>query len=129
MKIEGNIVFYIRKTERSGLRLRAMPAQGRFNKHSIVNHIQVGQQPQKKTKHENGDVCFQVSGSRQEIIAQGCAGFWFVYNAHPPVHILICAGGCNAVDELKDKQDLQLFLAEVLRSKDCGKNDLPPHLM
>ena len=26
-------------------------------------------------------------GPRQEIIAQDCAGFWFVYKAHPPVHI------------------------------------------
>jgi hypothetical protein len=32
------------------------------------------------------------------------AGFGFVYKAHPPVHIMICAGGCNAVDGRKDKQ-------------------------
>jgi hypothetical protein len=45
-------------------------------------------------------------GSRQEIIPQDCAGFWFVYKAHPLVHIRICAGGCNAVDGPKDKQDV-----------------------
>jgi hypothetical protein len=28
----------------------------------------------------------------------------FVYKAHPPVHIRICAGGCNTVDGRKDKQ-------------------------
>jgi hypothetical protein len=27
-----------------------------------------------------------------------CARFEFVYKAHPPVHIKICSGGCNAVD-------------------------------
>jgi len=47
-----------------------------------------------------------ILGSRQEIIPQDCAGFWFVYKAHPPVHIRICAGGCNTVDGLKDKQDV-----------------------
>jgi hypothetical protein len=31
------------------------------------------------------------------------------------VHIGICAGGCNAGDGPKDKQDVQLFLAETLR--------------
>jgi hypothetical protein len=30
--------------------------------------------------------------------SQDCAGFWFVYKAHPPVHIGICAGGCKAPD-------------------------------
>ena len=45
-------------------------------------------------------------GSRHEIITQDCAGFWFVYKAHPPMHIGICVGGCNAVDEPKDKQDV-----------------------
>ena len=45
---------------------------------------------------------------------QDCAGFWFVYKAHPPVHIRICTRGCNAVDGPKDKQDVQLFLAEAL---------------
>jgi hypothetical protein len=29
----------------------------------------------------------------------------FVCKAYPPVHIRICAGGCNAVDGRKDKQD------------------------
>ncbi|MGD9006492.1 MAG: hypothetical protein PVG41_01160, partial [Desulfobacteraceae bacterium] len=28
-----------------------------------------------------------------------------VFKAHPPVHIRICAGGCNAVYGRKDKQD------------------------
>ena len=45
-------------------------------------------------------------GSRQEIITQDCAGFWFVYKAHPPMHIGICVGGCNAVDGPKDKQNV-----------------------
>jgi hypothetical protein len=31
------------------------------------------------------------------------------------VHIGICAGGCNADDGPKDKQDVELFLAEALR--------------
>ena len=29
--------------------------------------------------------------------------------AHPPAHIEICVGGCNAVDGHKDKQDVELF--------------------
>lgn len=33
-----------------------------------------------------------------------CAGFGFVYKAHPPVPIKICAGGCNAVGGPKGKQ-------------------------
>jgi hypothetical protein len=53
-------------------------------------------------------------GSRQEIIAQYGAGFWFVTKAHSPAHIGICAGGCNAGDGPKDKQEVQLFLAETL---------------
>jgi hypothetical protein len=44
-------------------------------------------------------------GRRQEIIPPDCAGFGLVYKAHPPVHIRICAGGCNTVDGRKDKQD------------------------
>jgi hypothetical protein len=42
-------------------------------------------------------------GSRQEIIQQYGEGFWFVIKAHPPAHIVICAGGCNAKDEPKDQ--------------------------
>jgi hypothetical protein len=38
------------------------------------------------------------------------------------VHIGICAGGCNADDGPKDKQDVELFLAEAL--KDHGKKQL-----
>ena len=56
----------------------------------------------------------KVLGSRQDIIVQDCAGFWFVYKAYSPVHIRIYTGGCNAVNESKDKQDVQLFLAEAL---------------
>ena len=53
-------------------------------------------------------------GSRREIITQDFAGFWFVYKAHPPAHIGICVGGCNAVDAPKNKQDVSLFLAAAL---------------
>ena len=49
---------------------------------------------------------FTSLGSRQEIITQDCAEFWFVYKAHPPAHIGICVGGCNAVDAPKNKQDV-----------------------
>jgi len=49
---------------------------------------------------------YHILGSRQKIITQDCAGFWFVYKAHAPVHIGICAGACNAVDGPKDKQDV-----------------------
>ena len=59
-------------------------------------------------------VVLLMLGSRQEIIPQDCAGFWFVYKAHPLVHIRICAGGCNAVDGPKDKQDVSLFHAGAL---------------
>ena len=34
--------------------------------------------------------------------------------AHSPVHIEICAGGCNAVDGQKDKQDVELFFSGAL---------------
>jgi hypothetical protein len=43
-------------------------------------------------------------GCRKEIIPTDCAGFVFVYKAHPPVHIRICVDGCNAVDGRKNKQ-------------------------
>ncbi|HSM74950.1 MAG TPA: hypothetical protein VK852_09945, partial [Desulfobacterales bacterium] len=43
------------------------------------------------------------SGSRQKIIQQYGEGFWFVIKAHPPAHIEICAGGCNAEDGPKDQ--------------------------
>ncbi|MGD9976085.1 MAG: hypothetical protein AB7S77_23765, partial [Desulfatirhabdiaceae bacterium] len=43
-----------------------------------------------------------------------CDGFWFVCKAHPPVHIGICAGGCNAADGPKDKQDVDLFVSDSL---------------
>ena len=45
-------------------------------------------------------------GLRKGIIEQDCAGFWFVYKAHPPVHIRICAGGCNAVGGTEDQSRL-----------------------
>jgi len=32
------------------------------------------------------------------------AVFWFVYKAHPPVHIGICTGGCNNIDGPKGKK-------------------------
>ena len=56
-------------------------------------------------------------GPRREIITQDCAEFWFVYKAHPPAHIGICVGGCNAVDGPKNNQDVSLFLAAALRLK------------
>ena len=34
--------------------------------------------------------------------------------AHPPAHIEICVGGCNAVDGHKDKQDVELFFSGAL---------------
>jgi len=54
-------------------------------------------------------------GSRQELFPQDCAGFGFVYRAHPAVHIEIRVGGCNAVDGPKDKQDVELFPAGALK--------------
>jgi hypothetical protein len=42
-------------------------------------------------------------------------GFWFVIKAHSSAHIEIWAGGCNAEDGPKDKQDVELFFAEALR--------------
>jgi hypothetical protein len=35
--------------------------------------------------------------------------------AHPPAHIEIRVGGCNAVDGPKDKEDVELFLSGVLK--------------
>ena len=43
-----------------------------------------------------------------------CAGLWFVYKAHPPAHIGIRLGGCNAVDGPQDKQEVELFFAGAL---------------
>jgi hypothetical protein len=62
-------------------------------------------------------------GSRQEIIPQYGEGFWFVIKAHPSAHIEICAGGCNAEDGPKDKQDVALFFAEALGR--AGSRDRP----
>ena len=39
------------------------------------------------------------------------AVFWFVYKAHPPVHIGICTGGWYAVNGPKHKKAAALFLA------------------
>ncbi|MEN8690229.1 MAG: hypothetical protein AB1Z20_08990, partial [Desulfobacterales bacterium] len=44
----------------------------------------------------------------------------FVYKAHPAAHIGIRVGGCNAVDDPKDKQDVGLFLAGALKCPDSG---------
>jgi hypothetical protein len=52
-------------------------------------------------------------GSRKEI-TQYSEGFWFVIKAHLSAHIEICAGGCNAENGPKDKQDVELFFAEAL---------------
>ena len=53
-------------------------------------------------------------GLGKEITPLDCAGFWFVYKAHPPAHIEICAVRWNAVDGPKDKQDVDLFLSMTL---------------
>jgi hypothetical protein len=58
--------------------------------------------------------------ARQPIIPQCGAGFWFVTQAHPPAHIGMCAGGWNAGDGPKDKQEVELLLAEALRSHPPG---------
>ena len=42
--------------------------------------------------------------------------------AHPPVHIKICAGGCNAVDGPKDKKD-----GLIISCRD--PNDVKDHLI
>jgi hypothetical protein len=42
------------------------------------------------------------------------------------VHIEICAGGCNAGNEPKDKQDVGLFFAEALISHDQGREVCAP---
>jgi hypothetical protein len=56
-----------------------------------------------------------ISGQWEKIIPEDYAGFWLVYKAHPPVHIWICAGGCNAVDGKKDKKDVELFFPTGLK--------------
>jgi len=59
-------------------------------------------------------IFFPFLGSSKKINPQNCAGCWFVYKAYPPVHIKICAGGCNAVDEPADKQGVDLFISGAL---------------
>jgi hypothetical protein len=61
-----------------------------------------------------GLVGYTGVGQWKKIIPQDCAGCWSVCNAHPPVHIWICAGGCNAVDGPKDKKDVELFFPLTL---------------
>ena len=63
-------------------------------------------------------------GSREEIIPQDCAGFSSVCKAHPPAHIEICAGGCNAVDGPKDTQDVELFFSGTLNAR-LRNEDIP----
>jgi hypothetical protein len=57
------------------------------------------------------------SGLRKKIIPRDCAGFGFVYKAHPAAPIEIRVGGCNTADETKDRQDVELFFLEPLRAK------------
>ena len=45
---------------------------------------------------------------------QDCAGFGFVFKAHPAAHIEIPVGGCNTVDGPKDKQGVELFFSGTL---------------
>jgi hypothetical protein len=59
---------------------------------------------------------FSISGQWKKIIQQDCAGCWSVYKAHFPVHIWICAGGCNALDGPKDKKDVELFFPSGLKT-------------
>jgi hypothetical protein len=59
-----------------------------------------------------------VSGQWKKIISQDCPGCWSVYKAHFPVHIWICAGGCNAAGGPKDKKDEELFFSTGLSKID-----------
>jgi len=43
------------------------------------------------------------------------------YEAHPATHIEIRVGECNAEDDPKDKQDLEVFLAGALRCLDARR--------
>ena len=61
-------------------------------------------------------------GSRQEITPQDCAGFGFVYKAHPAAHIEIRAGGCNTVEGPKGKQDVELFFSGTLTANISRSN-------
>jgi hypothetical protein len=38
---------------------------------------------------------------------------------HPPVHIRICTGGCNAVDGSKDKQEGRFIFSHVPNTWAC----------
>jgi hypothetical protein len=49
-------------------------------------------------------------------MAQECAGFGFVCEAHPAAHIEIRVGGCNAAAGPKDKQGVELFFSGALRA-------------
>ncbi|MBT8340650.1 MAG: hypothetical protein KJP07_11605, partial [Desulfatitalea sp.] len=46
-----------------------------------------------------------------------------VCKAHPPVHIRICTGGCNAADGLKDKQDWGIIFFLRLKQLAVGDNE------
>ena len=61
-------------------------------------------------------ICTDPVRNQANIFAQDCAGFGFVYKAHPLVHIRICAGGCNAVNGRKDKQDMGFLFTRFLIS-------------
>jgi hypothetical protein len=57
--------------------------------------------------------CFiEVLGKK---FAQDCAGSQSICKAHPPMHIGICVGGCNAADEPKDNQNVSLIPAAALK--------------
>jgi hypothetical protein len=58
---------------------------------------------------------FRAKASKNFTRLRETTRFGFVYKAHPPVHIRICAGGCNAIDGRKDKQGGGIFLACALR--------------
>jgi hypothetical protein len=88
-------------SQRSALRTSRGPGPRRFD--SLLYESRLGLY-----------LFLSASGSRQEIIPQYGEGFWFVIKAHPSAHIEICAGGCNAEDGPKGKQDVALFFAEAL---------------
>jgi hypothetical protein len=53
---------------------------------------------------------------REKGITSDRAGFWFGCKAHSPVHIRICAGGCDAAGgPTRWQNSVIIFLARLLR--------------
>ena len=76
------------------------------NFQSVIKPVTIGPHPTKIS----GAASMAHFRVRREIITHDCAEFWFVYKAHPPAHIGICVGGCNAVDRPKNNQNVNYFL-------------------